>query len=434
MSFLQTQRLVQNVPINNVISGYSNDVKTSVAVISGNNNKVNTPNSTVTGNENSIYGKTGINNVIGSNNSTTGLNNLLIGSLNIIKGDAVLISGDNNSIRGQYVYINGSDNITGSIYNLQSTSNISVFGNGNTLTGNYVNVNGSKNIVSEGASFIHILGDSNMTQGGLIYQDISGLTNSGPSSSVDPYLSGPQHIFIQGSNNIIATYSNNVSLFGSNQFVDSSNQFIIGDDKDLSIKSAVLPCNLVQDFTPTGTTDSSYMSGAITKDDNNLYVNTTGVGWQTIPYRAYGVYYDTTTQTNPTASGVNTMKYNSNGDGFNGVYITNSNDQILFEYDGVYNIQFSAQIGKSGGGDNYIDIWLRKNGVDVPNSNTTTLISKQQDKAVAAWNWVYAFNAGDKAQICWSSADTTMSLLAIGTQSGPTRPSTPSVILTVWKI
>jgi len=433
MSFLQTQIQIPNMPINKVISGYNNEINTSVAVIAGSNNKVNTPNTHLVGNNNYVLGPNGLNMVIGSNNSSTGTDNTTIGSYNLTNGNKVVIQGDANNVKGQYIYISGSQNNTGSPYKIQSTNNISVFGDGNTLTGQYVIVNGSKNIVQEGTGYIYIIGDSNTTQGGMIFQDISGLTNSGPTVSVDPYMVGSQNVFIQGNENVVATYSSNVSLFGSGQFVDTSDQFIIGDDKDVNIKSAVLPCNLIQTYTPTGSTDSTYPVGAITKDNEQAYVNT-DIGWQELPFRSYGTYYDTTTQTNPTASQVNKMKFNTNGDGANGVGITNSNDVITFQYSGMYNIAFSAQIYKTGGGDSYIDIWLRKNNTDVSWSNTTTLISKQQDKAVLSWNWLYYFNAGDTANICWSSADTGISLLAQGTQSTPTRPAIPSTILTVWKV
>ena len=433
MSFLQTQIQIPNMPINKVISGYNNEINTSVAVIAGSNNKVNTPNTHLVGNNNYVLGPNGLNMVIGSNNSSSGTDNTTVGSYNLTNGSKIVVQGDSNNIRGQYIYISGYENNTGSPYKIQPTNNISVVGDGNTLTGEYIIINGRKNLVQEGTGYVYIIGDSNTTQGGMIFQDISGLTNSGPTVSVDPYMVGPQKIFIQGDENVIATYSTNVSLFGSGQYVDTSDQFIIGDDKDLNIKGAVLPCNLIQTYTPTGSTDSTYPVGAITKDNEQAYVNT-DIGWQELPFRSYGTYYDTTTQTNPTASQVNKMKFNTNGDGFNGVGITNSNNQILFNYSGMYNIQFSAQISKSGGGDDYIDIWLRKNNTDVAWSNTTILISKQQDKSVAAWNWLYYFNAGDTANICWSSSDTTMSLYALGTQSSPTRPAIPSTILTVWKV
>jgi hypothetical protein len=57
--------------------------------------------------------------------------------------------------------------------------------------------------------------------------------------------------------------------------------------------------------------------------------------------------------------------------GYSGVTITNGN-QINFAYTGLYNIQYSVQFVNTdtGTGNDNVDIWIRKNGVDVPYSNS----------------------------------------------------------------
>ena len=143
----------------------------------------------------------------------------------------------------------------------------------------------------------------------------------------------------------------------------------------------------------------------------------------------YGSFFDTTTQTNPTASLANAMRFNTT-DFSNGVSIVN-NSRITIDSVGVYNIQFSAQLDKTDSGSDQIDIWLRKNGVNVDNSNTTAELAGNNVEEVAAWNWLVNSNSGDYYEIMWSSADTDIRLLARGTQSTPLRPAIPSVILTV---
>jgi len=447
MAFIQTQIQIPQLPINNKITGYDNTVYSSGVIISGSNNFIKSPTITVIGSNNT----TSANN---SNVSIVGTGNFINGSLSYIRGDNNIIytfnsniSGDNNTVSGQYIVLNGSNN------SLNSTSqiikNVYINGDSNKVSGTSIIVSGDSNNVADGISDSYIQGNGNYIIGGLIIEDISGFTNSAPTMSVDPYLALSKDIYIQGNANIVATASTAIRIFGeSNQMLESgANQVILGDGLqttsandgsfiigyDVDIKGAVLPCNLIQTYTPTGATDSTYPVGSITKDNEQAYVNT-NIGWQELPFRSYGTYYDTTTQTNPTASRVNKIKFNTNGDGANGVGITNSNDTILFNYSGMYNIQFSTQISKSGGGDSYVDIWFGKNNVDIPWSNTTMLMTKQVDKMVASWNWLYYFNSGDTANICWSSADTGISLFAIGTQSGPTRPAIPSAILTVWKV
>jgi hypothetical protein len=152
----------------------------------------------------------------------------------------------------------------------------------------------------------------------------------------------------------------------------------------------------------------------------------------TIHTVAYGSFYDTTTQTNPTASTVNLISYNSTQHS-NGVSIVD-NTKITVETPGTYNLQFSAQVDKTDAGSDVIDIWFRKNGNDIPWSNTRLTSQGNNDKIVASWNYIDSLDGGDYMQIAWSSPDTDVRLYAEGTQSSPTRPAIPSVILTINKI
>ena len=87
--------------------------------------------------------------------------------------------------------------------------------------------------------------------------------------------------------------------------------------------------------------------------------------------------------------------------------------------------------------DSLISIWFRKNGTDVPRSNTEIAIDKNQagpSKIVAAWNYVDTFSANEYIEIAWSSPDSTMELLYEAAKTGPVRPVTPSVIVTVTQV
>jgi hypothetical protein len=146
----------------------------------------------------------------------------------------------------------------------------------------------------------------------------------------------------------------------------------------------------------------------------------------------YGYFYDTTTQTNAGATAVNPMTFNTT-DLSVGVSIV-SNSRMTIANSGVYNIQFSAQIEKTDPGTDVIDIWLRKNGNDVVDSNGTIEISGAGAEYIAAWNYLVQSNANDYYEIVWSSADLNIRLLATGTQSSPTRPAVPSVIASVTQV
>lgn len=150
-----------------------------------------------------------------------------------------------------------------------------------------------------------------------------------------------------------------------------------------------------------------------------------------LPSNNYGSFYDTTIQTNPVANTVNIMTLNSSAD-HNLIDIVDGS-KIAVTNTGIFNIQFSAQFDKTDSGTDDFDIWLRIDGVDVPWSNTRISTTGNNVKVVAAWNWMVAMNAGQYAQIAWSSADTDMRIFAQNPQTGPTRPGIPSVIVTVQR-
>ena len=149
----------------------------------------------------------------------------------------------------------------------------------------------------------------------------------------------------------------------------------------------------------------------------------------------YGSFFDTTTQTNPTASTANIMLINSTAEA-NGIN-NDASTQINFLYPGTYNIQFSAQFQKTSNGHSDYDIWLRKNGNNVVWSNSQVTLDKSGSNNpyhVASWNFMLSLNANDYIQLMWQSADTTVNIAAVGTQSNPTRPAIPSVIFTAQQV
>lgn len=142
----------------------------------------------------------------------------------------------------------------------------------------------------------------------------------------------------------------------------------------------------------------------------------------------YGYFYDTTTQTAALANTAYGMTFNSVGFS-RGVTIGTPTSRIYTDRPGLYNIQFSAQLDKTSGGVAFIYIWLRLNGVDVPNSATQIRIQGNNAETVAAWNFVEFMNAGDYFELMWSTTDVDCQILA-EPASAPV-PGIPSVILTV---
>lgn len=149
-------------------------------------------------------------------------------------------------------------------------------------------------------------------------------------------------------------------------------------------------------------------------------------------------FYSSVNQTYNAVSGVpSVMEYEV-------VDIFNSDIQILtnalgkytkiqFDAAGIYNIQFSAQLSKlPGGGSQRANIWLRKNGVDVPSTNTITAPMNSNEYNVAAWNFFVQAAALDYYEIAWVGVD--IILEALPADLIVPHPATPSVILTVNRV
>ena len=144
--------------------------------------------------------------------------------------------------------------------------------------------------------------------------------------------------------------------------------------------------------------------------------------------RPYGSFYSTVDQTNPVASAVNLMTLNNTVDSFN-VSIGAINSRVYVAEEAIYNIQFSAQLDKSGGSASAVYIWLRLNGQNVANSATKVTIDGPNSEIVAAWNFVLPLAENDYFELAWQSSDTNV-FLAEEPASGNV-PEIPSVILTV---
>ena len=142
--------------------------------------------------------------------------------------------------------------------------------------------------------------------------------------------------------------------------------------------------------------------------------------------------YSNQTQTNPVANTENIMTYNTTAEGY-GISIQSSS-QITFQYAGTYSITFSAQLDKTDSGSDTVDIWVKKNGTNVIDSNTRYTLAGNNAKSVAILNYIVTVNAGDYYQIAWSSPDADVRLYYEGTSTTPTRPAIPSVILTILQI
>ncbi|MGA0879276.1 MAG: hypothetical protein ACO3SP_09175 [Ilumatobacteraceae bacterium] len=108
--------------------------------------------------------------------------------------------------------------------------------------------------------------------------------------------------------------------------------------------------------------------------------------------------------------------------------------RITFTSPGIYNVQFSAQYGRlQGGQESLLSIWIRRNGNNVPWSNTDFFTVANSPRQLAILNWYVEVSCNpvcDFYEIVWQASEEDSVLIADSTIS----PEIPSIILTVNQV
>lgn len=121
----------------------------------------------------------------------------------------------------------------------------------------------------------------------------------------------------------------------------------------------------------------------------------------------------------------------------NGVDLSGSapSSQIRVSKDGLYSYQFSCQLDKSGGGISACDIWLRRNGTDIPDTATQVVVAGTNGETVMTVPFFVDLSANDVLETVFASGDDTMAITAFPAWTTPgdpyDRPAIPSIIANI---
>lgn len=150
----------------------------------------------------------------------------------------------------------------------------------------------------------------------------------------------------------------------------------------------------------------------------------------------FGSFSDSTDQAAANTTTAYAVTYNTT-DFSKGISVV-SNSRITFETAGVYNIQFSIQFANNDVQIQDVDVWFRKNGTDIANSNSKFSVPSSHGGTdghlIASLNFYIDVVANDYIQIMWATTSTLVVIEHLAAQTTPTRPATPSVIVTANKI
>ena len=119
----------------------------------------------------------------------------------------------------------------------------------------------------------------------------------------------------------------------------------------------------------------------------------------------------------------------------NGVALTGILSQIKVTKTGLYSFQFSIQLDKTGGGVDVCDAWLRKNGIDIPDTTTQVVVNGTNGETVMTVPFFLNLNANDYIEVVFASQDATMEVAAFPAWTTPgnpyDRPAVPSIIANI---
>lgn len=148
----------------------------------------------------------------------------------------------------------------------------------------------------------------------------------------------------------------------------------------------------------------------------------------------YGAFQDSTNQTAANTTTAYAITLNTT-DFSNGVTLA-SGSRLTVADAGIWNCQFSIQFKNTSSDGIDVDVWFRKNGTNIDNSNSRFYLPPRKGMAtpshiIAAMNFFASMNSSDYLEIMWRTENTSVSIETYGTSSSPTRPAVPSAIVTM---
>ena len=145
----------------------------------------------------------------------------------------------------------------------------------------------------------------------------------------------------------------------------------------------------------------------------------------------YGTFVSTVNQTNGGSTTANPVAFDVTPAIANGVSISSSN-QITFANAGTYLIEYELAFTSSVGSNPSIFTWLSQQGTNITNSACDfTLQGGANQPQVISQQWIVSVTAGQYIQIYWSSSSTNVSLVYQAASGSPTKPASPSAIVSV---
>lgn len=359
---------------------------------------------------------------IGRNNNIPGNNALIIGNSNNAFSEENLILGDFNSAAGK-AFILGDQNITS-----DSQVPIFVIGNNNTTPPN-----------SNGIIAGHYMTFSRIFENGYVF---------GAHGLYQTYSISDFMIFGQPTATQSFTHSQRVYINWDVEFGPDSNVFglagsligaagpqgfqgpfggpqgFVGPTGPQGNIGSIGNTGAQGQFGPTGSQGfqgNTGVQGLIGNTGPQGLIGPTGFGGA---LGHYGSFYSITSVVGGTISNIPMLSTTY----ANGVY-SDGVDKIFFDNDGVYKLDLSTTLFKTGGNTaSQVNVWYSKNGVPGTFSNTSWFIDENYtiiptvvlEYAIThTYNWIVEVNSGDYLEFLFYTNDNGSSISPVFLEEGP---------------
>jgi hypothetical protein len=148
----------------------------------------------------------------------------------------------------------------------------------------------------------------------------------------------------------------------------------------------------------------------------------------------YGAFQDSTDQMAANTTTAYAVTFNTT-DFSNGVTLA-SGSRLTVADAGIWNCQFSIQFKNTTNDSQDAEIWFRKNGTNIDNSNSRFSMPARKSSGdpshlIAAMNFFASMDSTDYLEIMWRVSDVGVSIEHYAAGTSPTRPATPSAIVTM---
>lgn len=280
----------------------------------------------------------------------------------------------------------------------------------------------------------------------LFSQGTSGNTNGAIINNVDNHT--------QNSNNIIFAVVGNgtsgvtmphfwIQNGGPSQASGVSRSFMIVNENPTQQNTTnITSCQSYADYAGfellidcnTTTTGADLLVGDDAQFVGDMYTQNIHVDGNVSIKRPYGMFSSTETQVMVAANTAYPITFNWTENAYE-IVKSSDNSNFSVQQTGNYLIEISA-ITDTDTVNKHIDIWVQKNGVNMPRSNTKVQLPNANTKTLIVVPFIVELNVTDSFRLMMNSDDAGSQLLYVeGSGSGANAvPETPSIILTITKL